>query len=71
MPPLAEAVAVPVAEPLQVAFVFVVFTVNNVGSVIITVFVATQLFASCTVAVYVPAGILEMTDVVTPPEDHK
>ena len=56
VPPEPLAVAVPLLPPLQLTLVFTVLTVNTVGSVIVVVAINVQLFASVTVAVYVPAA---------------
>lgn len=54
VPPLADAIAFPLAAPLQVGLVGAMFAVTGVGSVSVSVAVAVQLFASVTVTLIAP-----------------
>jgi len=68
VPPLPEAVAVPVLAPLHSTFVCeVILTPTAVGSVMVTVVVAApQLFEAVTDTVYIPATTPEMVAVIAP-----
>ena len=55
VPPPAVKTTLPVLLPLQATLVTLPLSVNAVGSVSVIDFVATQLLASVTVTMYVPA----------------
>ena len=66
VPPVAVASRAPSVFPVHETSVAVIDALSAVGSVIVTVAVAVQLFASVTVTVKLPAATFDRSSVVAP-----